>query len=613
MVNKWIATGFLFGLMGPQISVAGKLTNLELSHGENSSRVVLTYEGKGSFNVLKSKAASSVVIEAAGINLPARLARRLDSAAVGGPVVQLTPYSAGSPDKPLSKFVLQLRGITETISSEVPGKFVLEVRAQDKIGQAPPNAKLRHVSGRERDEVKSRAASSVSEESAEVARKLVEVLNAPPAEKKYFGDLIESFEGKGVSVHDVFTLIGETAKLNIVSDPGVQGTVNFTLQNVPWDQVLDIALQQNGLRAVVNGGVIRITTQTQVNEENARKLEEISMQDSLEPVVMAVIPMSYAKAEEMMAMLDTLLAKRQAAQAGTGNQDFVRGQIKVDTRSNSLVVTNTADAIERMRRLVKELDIPLPQVLIDSKIILATETFSRNIGVGWSGVATTTGSGRAGAGGGFNMSNGVTIGDPTAASAFTITPGNGSSMFGFRVGAGLHGNLNASLQLAEINGLSKTVASPRVIVNNKVPATVVDGSTLYFPTTSGANSAGTFQEVKASLTMSVTPQVTSGGSVLLNVDIAKDEPGPSAGGAVPSVQNKSLKTEVLVDSGATLVLGGVYQFSATDNEDGIPLLKDLPFLGNLFKTSRNNYTKNELMVFITPQIIDPEADSPMNL
>jgi type IV pilus secretin PilQ/predicted competence protein len=628
----------LLGLTGTA-EVPGKIQKIDFTPGKDRALVVVHFQGKGNFRVFQSEKQGNVIVEAGNLVLPASLTKVIDAATSEGPVVQLTPYSAGDGKKSLAKFVIQLKGKAEITSSEMPGKFVLELKRLSLVDESLARKKGIPKFGRsvwnEKDELKSRDAAN--EKSEETAKKLVDVLNAEPEEKVYFGSRV-TFEGTAVDVHDIFRLVGEASSLNIITDSDVKYQSNYSLKDIPWDQLLDIVIQQAQLKAAVTGNVVRIITATKFNSEQEAKLKEIGIADDLEPVVMAVVPLSFAKAEDMKKMIETLLIKRDsssraasapgsapaaasstatpsgasgvggagAAPQGGGasgkelkfSQDFVRGVIEVDVRSNSLVITNTKESIGRIKKLVNELDVPLPQVLIDSKIIIASETFSRAIGVSWGARATSTGTGRAGILGGFG-SSAIELGDEPSPE-FSVTPSPGAGALGFSVGAGRHGNLNAQLSLAEADGVSKTVASPRVIVNNKVKANISDGQTQYLQAAGGANASGSFEAVEAKLELTVTPQVTSVGSVLLDVSISKDDIVPGS----TTTQNKKIETQVLVDSGATLVLGGVYQFGQSKNQGGIPLLKDLPFLGQLFRTDSSSNSKSELMVFITPQIVD---------
>lgn len=612
-------------------AASGQISKVDFTPGKEIGLLVLNYTGKGAFRVFQSEQKGSVIVEAENLSLPASLTRAIDASSKEGPVMQITPYNSGDGRKQISKFVVQLRQKAEATSSDLPGRFVLEIRKKNVLGLT------KDAAAESRDELKLRSAAN--DKGDEVAKKLVEVLNTAPAEKVYFGSRV-TFEANNADVHDVFRLVGESSGLNIITDTEVNAKSNYSLKDIPWDQLLDIVIQQASLKAIISGNVIRIIPMEKFNKDQEAKLKQIAIGDELEPVIMAVIPLSFAKAEEMSTMINALIEKKEnpgndpnkLAEAGAAkqpvkaadtaksadaatsegaipkvSQDFKRGQIQVDGRSNSLVVTNTKDAIERIRRLVKELDVPIPQVLIDAKVVIANDGFRKRVGVKWGGKLTSMGTGRAGIGAGFNGSETLlgaaeaTDGNPP----FTIAGPSSGLMAGFQLGAGRHGNLQAALELAESNEVSKTVASPRVIVNNKVKARISDGQKLYVPTSAGANGSGTIVPVEAALDMSVTPQVTSSGSILLGVDIKKDAITSVSETQSVDTSQKQITTEVLVDNGSTLVLGGVYQFQANKAEGGIPLLKDLPFVGQLFRTNTDSNAKQELMVFITPQIITP--------
>jgi type IV pilus assembly protein PilQ len=264
-----------------------------------------------------------------------------------------------------------------------------------------------------------------------------------------------------------------------------------------------------------------------------------------------------------------------------------------------------------MRRLIKELDVPVPQVLIDSKIVIASENFSRTVGASWK-FQVTNERGTAGPIGAFNGQDSSLSGGGDAEvtqTAFAVSAGAGSSAFGWGFGSTGQAFLKTALALSEINGESKTVASPRVIVNNNQTAKITDGQTLSQIVQGGSGGSGQSKELKPVLQLSVKPQVTSHGSIQLkDLSVQKDSV-TSFGATTASLDNKQLTTDVLVDSGSTLGLGGIYQMNSLTGEQGIPLLKDLPFIGQLFRVNTAQSSKSELMVFITPQVLDPEGGS----
>jgi type IV pilus assembly protein PilQ len=624
MMHRMFAAGLMVAVLSPfqAFAEAGKISKVELVPGKDKATLSISYSGGGKFRLFQSEKQGSVIVEAENLTLSPSLTKMLDSSAAAGPVLQLTPYNSTHGSAPMAKFVIQLRGRADVTSQETAGRFTVDIVRKPAF----PGLAMNKAAS-ERDQLSSRQAANEKKE--DVAKKLVEVLNSPDQEKSYFGSRV-TFAAKDVEVPDVFRLVGESSDLNIIWDTEVESAkTSLAVKDLPWDQLLDIVIQQKGFKALVMGNVVRITTLDIYNKQAELHKQELLVTEELEPVVMAVIPLSFAEAATMKTLITELIqdknmvtgtAQTVTTTGGTQTtsyekklvQDFKRGRLEVDTRTNSLVVTNTKDSIDRIRRLIKELDVPVPQILIDSKIIIASENFSRQVGVRWQQHVTSE-SGAAGVAGAFGQGSNEVLGGGSTAqdavSSFTISSGPGSAAMGIGFGAGNRANLKAMLDLAEINGISKTVASPRVIVNNNKPASITDGQTItQLVAGQGPGGAGR-NEVSAKLSLSLTPQVTSRGSVQLkSIKITKDSPVANDT-QTTKTDNKSLETEVLVDSGATLVLGGIYQMSALDAEGGIPVLKDLPFIGQLFRVNNSSYNKSELMVFITPQIIDPEANS----
>lgn len=615
-----LTAALIFG-SSPALAATGEgnVVKMELKPEKEQATLVLSHTGSAKFRLFKSAKRASVILEAENLVLPPMLTKLVDVSAAGGPVLQMTPYNSTHGERPMAKLILQLRGDADVSGSEGPNRFVVKITR--KPGGLAAALRSLEKGSTATDEVSAKQAANAKSE--EVAKRLIEVLNAPQEDKKYFGSKV-TFEAKDAEVPDIFRLVGESSELNIIWDPDVEGAkTSLAVKDLPWDQLLDIVIQQKGYKAVVMGNVVRIMTIATFNAQAKARKEEISISDELEPVVMAVVPLSFAEAKDMKTMIDQLIQQKTSTGAGATSvsgggggggggsdggdakigQDFKRGKIEVDSRTNSLVITNTKDAIERIRRLVRELDVAVPQILIDSKIVVASEDFERTINVRWQNK--------------FNQA-----GDPALLNGFggaeTNTTDNIGTNFAVNsvansVGIGfLFGNkggdvkLAAALNLSETNNTSKTIASPRVIVNNNTKAEISDGTSITKSTVQG-NTSGT-TTVSAELKLSLTPQVTSRGSVQLKA-LTVERGLPKITGDDIQVDKKRVATEVLVDSGATLVLGGVFQMDRTVTTGGIPFLKDLPFIGWFFRQEGNTDNKSELMVFITPQIIDPEGTS----
>ncbi|NUM88018.1 MAG: type IV pilus secretin PilQ [Bdellovibrionales bacterium] len=658
-------------VMAPAYGAASELAkDLRMNVSGGVATIELRHDSKAKFRVREIKDFDQVVVEAVGLQLPARFTKTIDSSSAESPVAQVTPYNAGG-KSPTVKLVIQLRGKASVVHKDSAGRFVLSLASlrQNRMEASATGGKGSRKGAKDvvliGDEVAMKDAAPTYSESVKVAKQLIETLETEQDKRAYKGSKV-MFEAKDADIHNIFRLVGETSGLNIVTSTEIKGTITVSLKEVPWDQLLDIVLQQHHLRADAVGNVVHIVTGEEYRrreEERRSKLVKVvqkkALTDELEPTIMAIIPVSFAKASALQAMIDKLLYKYEEKESKMDEErlkkerdkldldkqvaelqnritraenmgqkadvgkivvelqkddeqeikvkpSFVRGKIEVDERSNSLIVTNTKEAVERIRRLVKELDVPLPQVLIDAKIVVAKDEWSRGIGVSWGGKASNRSSGRQGIGVGFN-GGAVTLGADSGSSSFSVSGGKGGGFgAGFQIGAGTHGNLNLALSLGETTGQSKTIASPRLVVNNKQSATVSDGTTLNFFTAGGSGSAGTVQQVSAALSLNVTPQVTNSGAVLLDLTISKSAPTANR-----DIESKSLTTQVLVEGGSTLVLGGIYNFHQSADEKGIPLLKDLPFVGQLFRTNVDLWEKSELMVFVTPQILEPsESGAP---
>lgn len=622
---------------------ASNISSIVYKNKSDRGLLTIGYNGKGQLKTSSANDGKLIIIEADGFDIPAKLTKSIDASYLDGATIQITPYKSESKNKVKTKIVVSLKFPAKTLFSESPGKFVLEIFGKNSLSrvdtkkqspklndqvksiQSAPE-KTPTISKADMDEntkIWSEQDASVKkniESKTEITKKLVDVLNSSEEPKKYFGAPID-FTSEGANIYNVFALVGQLTGLNIVADSDVSGTVSVDVAQVPWDQLLDIALSQTRLKAVASGNVIRILRQDTYLKEQEDKIKQLVVIDQSEPVIMAVIPLSFTTGADIKKMIDSLLVSKAPATAPTATttasgavttnfQAFAKGKIEIDERSNSIVITNTRDAIERIRKLIKELDVALPQVLIDAKIVIAQEKFSKTLGVTYGGKLQST-SGRAGAGIGMLGSETSIGADASTAGSFAISSPKDGLGFGLQLGSGPNANLNAKLSLAESNGVSKTVASPRVIVNNKVAATISDGQKIYVTKTEtvAGTTTTTTQTISADLSMTVTPQVTSSGSVLLKVNVNKSAPSVFNGNV--STDTKSLNTEVLVDSGNTLVLGGVYQFADTRAVSGIPVLKDLPFIGQLFRTNSDSTVKDELMVFITPQIMEPTGGGPL--
>ncbi len=571
------------------------------------------------------------VLEFTGGSFPAALTRKIDTSSVPGPLLQIVPYNM-SGKVPGAKVVLQFREPVkierEDLNREM--RFVLLTQRKKAPVRGVKSWQNRAARRRamQKDLIKTRSAQIVREEdeATRASKELIETLSTPKDERIYKGTKV-SIEASGVSVHDVFRLVGAASNLNLITDGEVVGTMDLSLQNVPWDQLLDIVLGMRSLKATAVGNVVRITTIGKYTGEQEAELALKLSEQKTEPVVMAIIPVNYADASEIANSISRLLvgatgtagtaaSDEEAAEeilSGTSRrasglenpedalQVFARGRIEIEERTNSLLITHTEKQVERIRELVKELDIPTPQILIEAKILNASENFARTLGVTWGGLFQSESVHEPSAGGvGFN---GFTA-TATPPGAFTIAAPSPGGTLSFRLGGGTADLLDLALSVSETEGLSKTIASPRLIVRNKQSAQIVDGTKIAVQTAdnAGGGTNVTTEFIDAVLNLDVTPQVTNSGFVLMDVNLTQDS--PVGVGALRDISTQSITTQVLVESGSTLVLGGVYTYNKSETSEGVPILKDLPFLGPLFRADSDNVSRKELLMFISPRVIE---------
>ena len=578
------------------------------------------------FKVEENKATNQIILYLQGSQIPASLARPLDVSSVAGPIQKIIPFNVGGKEI-LSKVIMQLRAPAtyRVVDSGVPGQYELQFIAQTATALNRPLNERRREGTRSWMETDFIQKSSAAEDkSAKIAKELIETLDARDESKVYKGKKI-TIEASDISVHDIFRLIGAASGLNIYTSDDIQGNIKaLSFRDVPWDQVLDLVLRSKSLKAVASGNVVRIVTLDAYKKEQDAQKQIKLMELKLAPVMMAIIPLSFAKAEEVKPLIEALLTDKQKQQIATAQQQgiqltidesgeaFIRGRIEVDKRTNSLIITHSAIEIERIKKFVHEIDVAIPQVLIEAKFVEASETFNKVMAVHWSafnssgqnGLSRQTGIASGG------VSSNTTV--PTlAVSDATIAPDTGRRGFAFGtiLSRGLD-NLGINLELQELDANTKIIASPRVIVNNNTQAFFRDGKTIQRNAGSTASATGgsvvtttTVENVDAFLDLTVTPQIAGTGKIVLKLDIKNDVPSSDN----TTINKKVITTSVMIDSGSTLVLGGVYSYSLIDISGGIPFLKDLPILGPLFRRDTNQYEKRELIVFMTPRILGEDG------
>ena len=446
--------------------------------------------------------------------------------------------------------------------------------------------------------------------------------NAAADEKKeYTGERL-TLNFQDIDVRSVLQLLADTSGQNIVVSDSVTGNLTLRLQNVPWDQALDIVLRTKGLDKRRQDNVIIIgPTEELANREKAELAAHKEVQD-LSPIRSEFMTVNYAKVADLAKMI----RPTGGASAGGGKNTLLsnRGSLSIDERTNTLLVQDTAENLAEIRRLVQTLDVPVKQVLIECRIVVVSDTFERDLGAqfgitsaqknGNNGLLAVTGSG-AGAdtivqSAITNLSKGPSpfpVATPALANRYMVNmpAANTNGSIGVSLLAGSY-LVDLALSAAENEGKSETISSPRVITANQKQAVILQGTEIPYQE-SASSGATTTQFKNAVLSLKVTPLITPDNRVILDLDVSDDTVGQqvtsATGGTVPSIDTRQIQTQVLVGDGQTVVLGGILETTKSYSANKVPWLGDIPVLGNLFKSTTNINNKTELLIFITPKIL----------
>lgn len=569
----------------------GEISNLELSLDDPAVKI-------SKFHVTEDK---QIVLDLTNVTATERVMRSFDTSEFSGSVVYVSAYRKPGATQDL-RIAIQLRENVRSVLKKVDEKFILEVEnrfgvfSQAKVEEdlAYDIAKGKPVA-LERGETTSTVSKKVEEAAADAkihtpkSDSVLDILEnlTFSGKKRYIGKRI-SMTVNGVPLEDVLKLIAESSGFNIILSEDVKKAPPLTLNltNTPWDQVLDTIMDINKLVATKNGNILIMNTFEKATQDKEAELKSKELLKQEEPLLTKVFKISYATLNELGPTVSKYLT--------TG-----RGAISPDERTNSLIIKDTAEVLDRVKKIIEVLDSQTPQVLIEAKIVEVLERYAKEIG----------------------LRKGVTFGyDPIVPMNDVLDVGPGftfssaptaaaSSVFGLRIDSfNRLRNLDLTLSLMESESKGKIISSPKVITQNKKAAKIQTGDSRSFliTTTSSGTTTTSFQEVEAKLVLDVLPQITNEGSILMQVKLEKSQFGNQVDTSTPPpVASRSLETNVLVDNGSTIVIGGIYAFSKTEFHSGIPFLKDIPLIGWLFRTPYNpTVDKNEMMIFLTPRIIN---------
>lgn len=560
------------------------LKDIDFRRGQDGAGRVVVELPNNQVGVDIKQQGQSLVVEFQRAILPDRLRKRFDVTDFGTPVQGFSVSQVGE----RVKLVVEPRGDWEHSAYQSDNQFVLEVRPR----KVDPN-KLTQGPG-------------------------------------YSGEKL-SLNFQNIEVRALLQVIADFTNFNVVTSDTVTGNVTLRLKDVPWDQALDIIMQAKGLGVRKSGNVLWIAPKDEINAKEKIDLEAKAQVAALEPLRTQSFQLNYTKAEEIAKGLTGTSTGGGGGGGGSTNTRILspRGSVIFETRTNQLFVNDIPSKLEEIQQMITKIDIPVRQVLIEARIVEANDTFGRSLGVRLGALdmrgvrGDTPGSSIGGSGarvavtgtyqgvGEQTLQAAATSGSYTPNTYFVNLPSTGfngytaSSVALSLFGASANRFLNLELSALESDGKGKIVSSPRVITADQVKALIEQGTELpYQVATSSGATALAFR--KANLKLEVTPQITPEGNVILDVDVNKDSVGQvtTAGFAIDT---KHVQTQVLVENGGTVVIGGIFLQSEQSTDTKVPFLGDIPILGNLFKANTRSAARSELLIFLTPKVVTEKA------
>ena len=539
------------------------------------ARIVTTLsDAQAGINIRQQ--ANGVVVDFIGTELPKALQRRLDVADFGTPVQTVETYTLGDN----TRMVIQPKGGWEYSAYQTDNSFIVEVKQSDDAQKKTADGKV-----------------------------------------KYVGEKL-SLNFQNVEVRSVLQVIADFTGLNIIASDTVSGNLTLRLKDVPWDQALDLIMQTKGLDKRQNGNVIWVAPKDELMAKEKLEYEAKSAVANLEPLTTEYIQLNYLRADEAQTMLYGFAsgaflasagnnavncsaqaqglggaAAAQASQQGQGENDqkvlTKRGRATYDLKTNTLIITDTARKIQEVRELLARLDVPARQVMIEARVVVATDGWSRDLGMRLNFSAAS------------NLGSKTILGGPLELSGAGTGPLTGAPNFALSLLNIANGDvLNLELRALEADSKGKVISNPRVMTSNQKPAVILNGTQIPYITPGTANSPPTVTFKDAFLCLLVDPQILNNDSVILTVEVQKDAVRFISGIDDPAIDTKRIKTQVRVNNGETLVLGGIFDGNEDTTVEKVPFLGDVPVFGNLFKTTLKENNKTELIIFLTPRILD---------
>jgi type IV pilus assembly protein PilQ len=569
------------------------LRDVDFRRGSNGEGRIIVDLSDNSTGIDIRQQGRQLIVDFLKTSVPQNLQRRLDVADFNTPVVTVDTFEQNGN----ARMTIEPKGIWEYSAYQAENRFIVEV----KPVLDDPN-------------------------------KLVQGSRAG-----YKGEKL-SLNFQNIEVRSVLQVIADFTGLNIVTSDTVQGSLTLRLKDVPWDQALDIILQTKGLDMRKNGNIVLIAPREELALKEKQQLESQAQINDLEPLQTETFQLNYAKAADVVTLVTSSKSGATGPEAG-GRFLSKRGSAFYDQRTNILFVTDIGSRLEEVRRVIRQIDTAVRQVLIEARIVIADDKFSRSLGVRLGQQTGATFNGRYALGTSGSLSTTpIAAGGTGSPLPFQIAAGqvppqfsdpgqlnvnlpavvasglNPASLAVTLINLGSGNLLNLELSALEADDRGKVVSSPRIITSNNQKASIVQGTQIPYSTGGGGSSQATTTQFKdAVLKLEVTPQITPDNRVVMQVEIHKDSVGavvPQAGGgSAPAIDTKTVVTTIAVANGETAVIGGIYEETIMRTTDKVPFLGDIPGVGNLFKSTLRSSEKTELLIFLTPRIVSETLTS----
>lgn len=570
-------------LLATQFAWANELKSVNFYQQGEISKLVFDFDSPADIEKIHNKQDKQLLLDMPNVKGNPRVLKGIDVSEFPGSCIFISGYYKPGKANDL-RFALQLRDNVQSSIEKLGNKIIVSI--ENRFGAFDAPIKSQNIVTKEK--IKS------SSKSKPKSYNTIDILEnvTLSGQKQYVGKKI-SVNVSSMRPSELLKIIADASGFNIVIDEkevDAKNPISLKLVDMPWDQVLDTVMGLSGLVAKRMDSILTVTSMEKFEAEQAAKVKRESETKKLEPLLTKIFPISYAKIEDLEKIITTYLTKD-------------RGNLKIDKRTNYMIVYDTAETIEVIGRIVKELDSETPQVMIEGKVVELTEGNEKDLG----------------------LQNGLGIN--YAFAGRPATQGTGS--FGLNTVSGSSGllsvlitnvsrliNLDFKLNLMEKQDKAKIITSPKVITKHKEKANLVSATTQYVATPNASSTGlitNTLTPISANVSLDVTPQVTNENSINLEINIEKSD-FTNLVGQQTSTQSNKIQTNVLVDNGNTLMIGGLYKTNESESQSGVPILKDIPLIGWLFKTSYKPIKKkSELIIFITPTIMNTKGNTSRSL